>query len=115
MADIKRIIEEYLQEQMLPVPFGSQDPRPFGDGDADETNIFLGNGKPWEIPADLLPDDVDLLGSYPKPRTPELPDWATDLEIANTRMPRLGKGNRLYGSQQGGDDEGVNIGGLPKP
>ncbi len=124
MADIKRIIEEYLQEQpMLPMPIESG---PAGPAATDSRNRFLGTGvvdgvgQPWTVPVEKLPTDTtsDFMGSgFPQRMKPKMPDGFAGLPILDTRRVRFGTGNKMYGSSQGGGgaSELESLGGRLKP
>lgn len=125
MADIKRIIQEYLQEQpMLPMPFGSGVD---GVGASVSGDDGMGEKRVVVSLTDLNLTDEEIRvaadsdgaggagggaggggGGFLKP------GWAGKLKVVDKGYPRFGPNGELYAPQQADQEQGP-FGGQPKP
>tara|TARA_E500000318_G_scaffold109838_1_gene123761 strand:+ start:389 stop:748 length:360 start_codon:yes stop_codon:yes gene_type:complete len=119
MADIKRIIEEYLQEQMLPMPFdgyaGSVKPNVGGEPNRPGGSVSSMSLEDLGIDPSTIDDDYGI-GTGQKPNiNPPKPENMSGLPEYDVNFTRKGKGNTLNALRKGDPYRNPNIGGSPKP
>ena len=122
MADIKRIIQEYLQEQpMLPRPFGFgvEGVDDFGPGDDVENTVVVVDIADFNLTDEEIAEAEDSdgaggAGGGGGGGDTDRPAWAKDMTIYDAGEFRFGKEYQLNASELGGKGR-PGIGGFPRP